>query len=136
MIWLATEEDIPRILRHAEGFFSEGRFIGEYDPAHFEAWLREKMKEPLFWFLVSPNGSAGMVISEIFYSGARVAQELWVYGERGEGRALMRECENIANQLGAAPAVSVQVHKRGETVEKIYERMGYERREIGMVKVA
>lgn len=134
---VATAEDIPAIMEHAEKFFADDDVLGPiFDPEFFQEWLAVVIDQPAHAIIVmGETGSACLEFGQDFRNGRLLAQERWVYGENGEGRKLMKACERLATaHLAKSIAVSVQVHKRGETVAKMYERMGYERREITLVK--
>lgn len=134
---VATAEDIPAIMGHAEKFFAKDDVLGPiYDAAFFREWLAAAVATPEQVLIVmGETGSACLEFGQDFRNGRTLAQERWVYGENGEGRKLMKACERLARaRKASAIGVSVQIHKRGEAVAKLYERAGYERREISLAK--
>ena len=133
MIRLATETDIPAMLAMAE------KFIGKawahagvpYCPETAERLLRGLIGSENGFVLVNEDCSAmiGVALHTWHFNAAvKTATELFWWSETssGAGRALLREAEALAHQMGAATFnMGCMEGMRAETLDRFYGRDGF-----------
>jgi len=132
MIRLATQEDIPRLVKMGQRFRNEstyGKYLAENPEKMAE--LGKRLIEVDGLILAERGemiiGMLGFILHRHFISGELVAGEVfwWVEPEfRGEGLALMMDAERRAKLAGAQ---YMHMIAPNESVEAIYKIRGYER---------
>lgn len=131
----AGPDDIEMMIEHARSFYGMGAMIDDFDAEYMTGWLEDHVDHPNFLFLVTDSGSCGMCISPHFATGKGHVQELWLWDEGGRGRDLMKEMVRRSEANGArAIGVATQIEMRGEAVARVYQGLGFERKEIILVK--
>lgn len=132
----ATELDIPRLMALAGTFYDKTGFPGKFDEAHFADICRGMIESPSAVIFITRRGMiGGFTYTSLFDPSWISAAELFWWSEDGKGKALLDAFEAWASSR-ADDIVLTSISKlRGETVGKLFERRGYERRESSYHKV-
>lgn len=137
MVRPATREDIPAILDIGERFhvFSPWRdlpFSREATAQMLER-LMDADEGALFY---NGHGILGGVVSQIYFGGGLVAQELFWFADKG-GRELLEAFEAWAAEKGATGVLMISLaidERTDERMDAIYRRRGYALRERNYYK--
>ena len=143
MIRLATEKDLPELLRMGESFFDASGYgdLTTFNKEDTEALLVKLINEG--WLLTDGQSTLlGFVVFPMFMNNSTiVAQELfwWVDEEsRGSkvGIEILKKAEDLAKEYGATAMMMLSIKElNGDSVNKLYERLGYSRREQTYMRV-
>lgn len=135
MIWLAGEDDIPRIVTMGRRFFEKSGYAGEYSEDAMTTAARELIADENGILIVSPEGMIGGMVYPLYMTGQRVAQEFFWWSEDGSGQALLSAFECRARWLGATAVTMVALDTlRPSAVGALYRRRGYRPLEYSYVK--
>ena len=143
MIRLAIFEDIPNLLRMGELFFNDSGYgeITSFNKNDTEITLKSLIdlgtlltdgKSSMIGFLVFPlfMNQKTMMSQELFW---------WVdEDKRGTriGIDLLKQAEKISKENGATVMNMLSLNDlNGEKVNKLYERLGYKRKEQSYMRV-
>ena len=137
MIRLATKEDIPEMLRMGESFFNASGYgdLTTFSKEDTESLFIKLIDEG--WLLTDGVSTLlGFVVFPMFMNNSTiVAQELfWWVDEsvRGSrvGVEILKKAEELAKENGATAMMMLSINElNGDSVNKLYERLGYSRRE-------
>jgi GNAT superfamily N-acetyltransferase len=137
MIRLATKEDIPEMLRMGESFFNASGYgdLTTFNKEDTEGLFIKLIDEG--WLLTDGISTMlGFVVFPMFMNNSTVvAQELfWWVDEKARGsRAgveILKKAEELAKENGATAMMMLSIDElNGNSVNKLYERLGYSRRE-------
>lgn len=143
MIRLAKLEDMPNLLRMGELFFNDSGYgeITSFNKSDTEITLKSLIglgtlltdgKSSMIGFLVFPlfMNQKTMMSQELFW---------WVdEDKRGTriGIDLLKQAEKISKENGATVMNMLSLNDlNGEKVNKLYERLGYKRKEQSYMRV-
>lgn len=137
MIKLAVIEDVPELLRMGELFFNAS---GYSDLTSFNVEDTRELLIDLIeneWILTDGKSAMlGLVVFPVFMNKSTiVAQELfWWVDESSRGTrvgvSILKEAEKLAKSHGATSIMMLSIDNlNGSAVNKLYERLGYKRRE-------
>lgn len=143
MIRLATKQDIPEMLRMGESFFDAS---GYSDLTTFNKEDTESLFIKLIddgWLLTDGKSTfLGIVVFPLFMNNSTiVAQELFWWVDESErktgiGIEILKKAEELAKEHGATAMMMLSIKDlNGDSVNKLYERLGYTRREQTYMRV-
>lgn len=137
MIRLATKEDIPEMLRMGESFFDASGYgdLTTFDKEDTTDLLIKLIDEN--WLLTDGESTLlGFVVFPMFMNNSTiVAQELfwWVdesARKTGVGSEILKKAEELAKEHGATAMMMLSIEDlNGGSVNKLYESLGYSKRE-------
>lgn len=137
MIRLATKEDIPEMLRMGESFFDASGYgdLTTFDKEDTTDLLIKLIDEN--WLLTDGESTLlGFVVFPMFMNNSTiVAQELfwWVdesARKTGVGSEILKKAEELAKEHGATAMMMLSIEDlNGGSVNKLYEILGYSKRE-------
>ena len=143
MIRLATTEDIPEMLRMGESFFDASGYsdLTTFDKEDTESLLIKLIDER--WLLTDGKSTLlGFVVFPMFMNNKTVvAQELfWWVDESARGSRvgieILKKAEELAKEHGATAMMMLSIKElNGDSVNKLYERLGYSKREQTYMRV-
>lgn len=143
MIRLATKEDIQEMLRMGESFFDASGYgdLTTFNKEDTEALLIKLIDEG--WLLTDGESTLlGFVVFPMFMNNNTVvAQELfwWVdesARKTGIGIEILQKAEELAKEHGATAMMMLSIKElNGDSVNKLYERLGYSKREQTYMRV-
>lgn len=137
MIRLATQEDMPELLRMGELFFNASGYaeMTAINLSDTEVLL-DKLIEAGTLLTDGKGGMIGFVIFPLFMNASYfVAQELfwWVDEDQrksGLGIELLSKAEELSKEYGANQMIMLSLKKLdGDRVSKLYKSRGYQERE-------
>lgn len=141
MIRTATLVDVPRLVQMGVDFMNESQygFHLTTSASAIEALNRMLIEAPHGEVFVSEQdgeitGMIGVIATHHPHSGDTVMSELFWYvrpGARGFGVRLLRHAESWARAHGIAKSLVVAPN---EAVERLYERMNYQRLEVQYIR--
>lgn len=142
MIRLATYEDLPVLGRMGEEFFNASGHGDhtEYSPDDMEETFKQVIDSGGL-LTDGEHGMIGILVFPIYYNKDFLfSQELfWWVDEckRGTGLAirLMKAAEELAKEKGAKAMTMISVSFLGESVDNMYEKMGYKKCETSFMRV-
>ena len=140
---LATKEDIPNLLRMSELFFNASGYqsITTFNKSDSQELLNNLVDVGT---MLTDGKSAmiGFVIFPLFMNKKTImSQELfwWVDEDKRGTRVaieLLKAAEKISKQSGATVMNMLSLEDlNGEKVNKLYQRLGYERKEQSYMRV-
>ena len=143
MIRLATQEDIPELLRMSESFFNASGYaeLTTFDESDSESTLNNLIEKG--WLLTDGNHAMlGFVVFPMFMNSSTIiAQELfwWVDEEArktGAGIKILSKAEKLAKEHGAKALMMLSLNDlNGKKVNKLYESLGYKQKEQTYMRV-
>jgi ribosomal protein S18 acetylase RimI-like enzyme len=143
MIRLATKEDIPEMLRMGESFFNASGYgdLTTFNKEDTESLFIKLIGEG--WLLTDGISTMlGFVVFPMFMNNSTVvAQELfWWVDESARGSRvgieILKKAEELAKENGATAMMMLSINElNGDSVNKLYERLGYSRREQTYMRV-
>ena len=137
MIRLAENKDIPLMLAMGQRFFDASGYGSETEfNAEDTEQLFTKLMDAHSLLTDGEGGMIGFVVFPMFMNTSHViAQELfwWVDEEKRSsklGLNLLKAAEATAKELGAKSLLMLSLNDlNGEKVNKLYESLGYTKRE-------
>lgn len=140
---LATQDDLPEIIRLAEAFIAESPYADEGVPEDIEQTIKNILRDPTKGVIIfymrdgKPAGFIGGILSKMLMSPALVATEVFWYVEpqyRGSRRSLsLKEAFEYWGKKMGAKFIAMSAIPN-ETVERYYERTGYRLQEKSYLK--
>jgi GNAT superfamily N-acetyltransferase len=137
MIRLATKQDMSELLRMSESFFNASGYsdMTTFNKTDSEATITHLIENK--WLLTDGKSSMlGFVVFPMFMnSSTMVAQELfwWVDKESrgsGVGVKILKKAEDLAKNQGAVAMLMLSLNDfNGDRIDKLYEKLGYKRKE-------
>ena len=134
MIRRATEADIPAIVEMGAEFHEFGPYRDiPYDPEATGAFVGGVIHAGAVF--IHDQGMIGGCLVPLYFNPRHfIASELFWWAKR-DGRGLLRAFEGWARETGArAVTLSALETDRVNLTAKLFERLGYQRREIGFLK--
>lgn len=129
---IAEKSDIPAILDLGERFHAMSPWRDKpFDRDATQAVLQRLIEQPEGVLLYNGHGMIGGVLSQIYFGGGLIAQELFWFADKG-GRDLIKAFEAWAFKSGASGIVMVNLNlnpRKDRVMGKMYERRGYALRE-------
>lgn len=143
MIRLAALLDMPELLRMGESFFNASGYsdLTTFNKDDTEDLLNELIGKG--WLLTDGESTMlGFVVFPVFMNKSTIiAQELfwWVdENKRGSkvGVEILKRAEVLAKSYGATSLMMLSIEElKGGSVNKLYERLGYKRREQTYMRI-
>ena len=132
MIREASWDDIPQLMSYISEFHKASPWAGEaFSPAATRTDLQNLISHPSACVLMHDHGVIGGQLTPLRFGKAMLAQELFWWAKK-DGLSLLRGFENWAADNGADLICMVSLS--GSKIGKIYERRGYEPRELFYVR--
>jgi GNAT superfamily N-acetyltransferase len=125
MIRLATEDDLPELVRLGEGFHKQMVYnTHAFDPDVFEGSLRGYLKAENFAVWIGDRALAVAMTGTHPATGRLMASEVMLYSESaGQGLKLLRKMADWAKDAGAGELILTdQVNMRD--LATLYSRIG------------
>ncbi|MEH6633702.1 MAG: hypothetical protein V7776_23095 [Halopseudomonas aestusnigri] len=136
MLTEATYKDIDRILEYFYKFAQNISFDEEIETPALRETLVRMIEDPKSTIFLTTCGMLGASIVPKYYNSKDIlAVEMFMYAEDGKGLTLIKAFEDWAKENGANSTVLGSVPtKRSHILEKLYQRRGYEKREVAYAR--
>lgn len=139
---LLTADEVPLLLPLAREFFAGGEIAAKLNESHFVTTFRELLDAGNFFVIVAGmpiRGTIAGIIHRDPFGGDPICSELWWFvrkEERGSiGVRLLDAWEIEGKSRGAERLFMAHLAgRRGESLDKLFERRGYEAKEVIFVK--
>ena len=138
----ASLDDLPRLTPMALEFYSQSRFLRDFDADRFaKCWTGLLTLGTGVIFLLGDEDISGMLGGVIYpdlYSGRLIATEFFWYvrlGSRGQGMQLYQAFEQYARDRGCEEIRMVHLlDSMPEKLNRVYRRLVYVPSEVHYVK--
>ena len=132
MIREAGWEDIPRLMSYISEFHLASPWAEEaFSPSATRTELQNLISWPSACVFIHDHGVIGGHLMPLRFGKSVLAQEIFWWAEK-DGMALFRRFEQWAEEHGAD--LICMAGLSGSKIGKLYERRGYERREVFYVR--
>jgi hypothetical protein len=126
---MTTEDDFVPLFNAAKAFYKAANLPFDLDPDSFITAIAHMVESPDCAILTDGEGSfiGGRISNSWINNEHKIAQEAFWWAVPGKGLDLLYAFEQWAKDNGADAVLMINLPQlRGNVVERLYERKGYE----------